>query len=62
MKTLAKSKKPARRAPSTTRAKRPAPTFTFPVSDKTGLPFKPLAPGQKPITQEALKAALADSL
>ena len=34
----------------------------FAISAVTGLPFKPLAPGQKPLSRETLKAALAAAL
>jgi hypothetical protein len=32
------------------------------ISAVTGLPFKPLAPGKKPISRDALKAALAAAI
>jgi hypothetical protein len=59
MSTVTKTKKTARK--SITR--RPAKKFPgMEISPVTGLYFKPLAPGQKPISREALKAALVDSL
>jgi len=59
MKTLSK---PAARSKPARKTARRAPSHGFAISPVTGLPFKPLAPGQKPVSRETLKAALADSL
>jgi hypothetical protein len=60
MSTVTKAKKPARKPLARRPAKKKFPGME--ISPVTGLFFKPLAPGQKPISREALKAALADSL
>lgn len=62
MSTLTKAKS---RAPKTVRVvkeKLRAAPHDFAISAVTGLPFKPLAPGQKPLSPEKLKAALSAAL
>ena len=63
MSTLAKTKKTAPKKPVLTMKKlQRAASHGFAISPVTGLPFKPLARGQKPVSREILKAALAESL
>jgi hypothetical protein len=58
--TKPRAKKPVRKtAPRAVSLKAPAGMSISPV---TGLYFKPLKPGQKTVSREVIKAALADSL
>ena len=60
MATVAAKKKPARKSAAPSRAvKAPQGMAVSPV---TGLFYVPLKPGQKPVSRNVLKTALADSL
>lgn len=62
MSTLTKTKTRAAKTVRVVKKKPQTAPHGFAISAVTGLPFKPLAPGKKPISRETLKAALAAAL
>jgi hypothetical protein len=62
MRTLTKAKTKAAKTVRAVKTKPRASAQGFTISAVTGLPFKPLAPGQKPLSKETLKAALDAAL
>jgi hypothetical protein len=62
MSTLTKTKTRAPKPVRVVKKKLRAAPHGFAISAVTGLPFKPLTPGQKPISRETLKTALSAAL
>lgn len=62
MRRLTQAKTKASKTVRAVKTKPRASAHGLAISAVTGLPFKPLAPGQKPLSKETLKAALDAAL